>query len=74
VAKFRENRPRDVEKSVLGKKICLPLSVERYAGDCNKCDQLHVKCVAAACTRRNQTTMNTSQTAGSESGLEQRSM
>jgi len=42
VAKFRENRPRDVEKSVVGKKDktqpkynSLPLSLERYAGDCN---------------------------------------
>ena len=37
VAKFCENRPRDVEKSVVGKKIkhgqniSLPLSLERYA-------------------------------------------
>ena len=41
VAKFRENRPKDVEKSVVGKKIkhgqniSLPLSPKRYAGDCN---------------------------------------
>jgi len=43
VAKFRENRPRDVEKSVVGTKDktrpkynSLPLSLERYAGDCKK--------------------------------------
>jgi len=51
VAKFRENRPRDVEKSVYRKKktkhgqnvdyqllyiyYSLPLSLERYVGDCN---------------------------------------
>jgi len=44
VAKFCENRPRDVEKSVVGnlkkkktrpKYNSLPLSLERYAGDCN---------------------------------------
>jgi len=44
VAMFRENRPREyrnVEKSVVGKITrpkynSLPLSLERYAGDCNK--------------------------------------
>ena len=39
VAKFRENRPRDVKKSVVGKKIKHgknnSLLLERYAGDCN---------------------------------------
>jgi len=42
VAKFREHRPRGVETSVVGKKDktrpkynSLPLSLERYAGDCN---------------------------------------
>jgi len=41
-AKFREKRFRDVEKSVDGKKIktrlkynSLPLSLKRYADDCN---------------------------------------
>ena len=40
VAKFYENRSRDVEKSMVGKKDktrpkynVLPLSLERYAGD-----------------------------------------
>jgi len=50
VAKFRENRPRDVEKSVVVglKKIktrlkynILPLSLKRYAGDCNECCYRH---------------------------------
>jgi len=54
VAKFRKNRPRDVEKSVLGKKIkhgqnitcSLPLSLQRYAGVCNKrhCLRMRIPC------------------------------
>jgi len=43
VANFRENRPRGIEKSVVGKKEKTrpkynshPLSMERYAGDCKK--------------------------------------
>jgi len=43
VAKFRKNQPRDVKKSVVRKKDktqpkynSLPLSLERYTGDCKK--------------------------------------
>jgi len=40
VAKFRENRARNVDKSVLKKQVTrpkyssLPLSLQRYSGDC----------------------------------------
>jgi len=49
VAKFHENLPRDVEKSAVWNKKdktrpkynSLPLSLKRYAGDCNKVNDLY---------------------------------
>jgi len=44
VAKFRENRPRDIEKSVVGKKIKHGQNITVFAiaiaiaGDCKNCD------------------------------------
>jgi len=53
MAKFHENQPRDVEKSVVGKKAktrpkynSLPLSLEPHVGDCKKARQALDACIS----------------------------